>query len=256
MGKGLVGCRGQWGVARDEILQCTTMHWALKRIYKCTKLCGGINHELHTVYSDAKEDQMQLLALNGLRTLVNAETNSFTYTGRPTLDLFDGHFFGAMEWLMFFSRAPSALMVFQWFCQRWTITIKCFLTSRPSTSMVFRWFSDFLGRWLTMVLKFQGYKKCVNSTRDKMCFRNAGERITALNSFRRAESYERGTDRDLIFLEIGTKSNRNPGRPKQGPNNAHLVEYSNMGPRFLQIETHQWAVGNDNQWNLQKQYNT
>ena len=170
--------------------------------------------------------------------------------------LFDGHFFGAMEWLMFFSRAPSALMVFQWFCQRWTITIKCFLTSRPSTSMVFRWFSDFLGRWLTMVLKFQGYKKCVNSTRDKMCFRNAGERITALNSFRRAESYERGTDRDLIFLEIGTKSNRNPGRPKQGPNNAHLVEYSNMGPRFLQIETHQWAVGNDNQWNLQKQYNT
>ena len=172
------------------------------------------------------------------------------------LDLFDGHFFGAMEWLMFFSRAPSALMVFQWFCQRWTITIKCFLTSRPSTSMVFRWFSDFLGRWLTMVLKFQGYKKCVNSTRDKMCFRNAGERITALNSFRRAESYERGTDRDLIFLEIGTKSNRNPGRPKQGPNNAHLVEYSNMGPRFLQIETHQWAVGNDNQWNLQKQYNT
>ena len=60
-----------------------------------------------------------------------------------------------------------------------------------------------------MVLKFQGYKKCVNSTRDKMCFRNAGERITALNSFRRAESYERGTDRDLIFLEIGTKSNRN-----------------------------------------------
>ena len=34
------------------------------------------------------------------------------------LDLFDGHFFGAMEWLMFFSRAPSALMVFQWFCQR------------------------------------------------------------------------------------------------------------------------------------------
>ena len=93
--------------------------------------------------------------------------------------------------------------------------------------MVFRWFSDFLGRWLTMVLKFQGYKKCVNSTRDKMCFRNAGERITALNSFRRAESYERGTDRDLIFLEIGTKSNRNPGRPKQGPNNAHLVEYSN-----------------------------
>lgn len=59
-----------------------------------------------------------------------------------------------------------------------------------------------------MVLKFQGYKKCVNSTRDKMCFRNAGERITALNSFRRAESYERGTDRDLIFLEIGTKSNR------------------------------------------------
>ena len=84
-----------------------------------------------------------------------------------------------------------------------------------------------------MVLKFQGYKKCVNSTRDKMCFRNAGERITALNSFRRAESYERGTDRDLIFLEIGTKSNRNPGRPKQGPNNAHLVEYSNMGPRFL-----------------------
>ena len=172
------------------------------------------------------------------------------------IDLFDGHFFGAMEWLMFFSRAPSALMVFQWFCQRWTITIKCFLTSRPSTSMVFRWFSDFLGRWLTMVLKFQGYKKCVNSTRDKMCFRNAGERITALNSFRRAESYERGTDRDLIFLEIGTKSNRNPGRPKQGPNNAHLVEYSNMGPRFLQIETHQWAVGNDNQWNLQKQYNT
>ena len=102
------------------------------------------------------------------------------------VDLFDGHFFGAMEWLMFFSRAPSALMVFQWFCQRWTITIKCFLTSRPSTSMVFRWFSDFLGRWLTMVLKFQGYKKCVNSTRDKMCFRNAGERITALNSFRRA----------------------------------------------------------------------
>lgn len=93
--------------------------------------------------------------------------------------------------------------------------------------MVFRWFSDFLGRWLTMVLKFQGYKKCVNSTRDKMCFRNAGERITALNSFRRAESYERGTDRDLIFLEIGTKSNRNPGIPKQGPNNAHLVEYSN-----------------------------
>ena len=170
--------------------------------------------------------------------------------------LFDGHFFGAMEWLMSFSRNPSASMVFQWFCQRWTITIKCFLTSRPSTSMVFRWFSDFLGRWLTMVLKFQGYKKCVNSTRDKMCFRNAGERITALNSFRRAESYERGTDRDLIFLEIGTKSNRNPGRPKQGPNNAHLVEYSNMGPRFLQIETHQWAVGNDNQWNLQKQYNT
>ena len=53
-----------------------------------------------------------------------------------------------------------------------------------------------------MVLKFQGYKKCVNSTRDKMCFRNAGERITALNSFRRAESYERGTDRDLIFLEF------------------------------------------------------
>ena len=94
--------------------------------------------------------------------------------------------------------------------------------------MVFRWFSDFLGRWLTMVLKFQGYKKCVNSTRDKMCFRNAGERITALNSFRRAESYERGTDRDLIFLEIGIKSNRNPGIPKQGPNNAHLVEYSNM----------------------------
>ena len=78
------------------------------------------------------------------------------------------------------------------------------MTSRPSTSMVFRWFSDFLGRWLTMVLKFQGYKKCLNSTRDKMCFRNAGERITALNSFRRAESYERGTDRDLIFLEIGT----------------------------------------------------
>ena len=178
------------------------------------------------------------------------------WTDLPAVDLFDGHFFGAMEWLMFFSRAPSALMVFQWFCQRWTITIKCFLTSRPSTSMVFRWFSDFLGRWLTMVLKFQGYKKCVNSTRDKMCFRNAGERITALNSFRRAESYERGTDRDLIFLEIGTKSNRNPGRPKQGPNNAHLVEYSNMGPRFLQIETHQWAVGNDNQWNLQKQYNT
>ena len=66
-----------------------------------------------------------------------------------------------------------------------------------------------------MVLKFQGYKKCVNSTRDKMCFRNAGERITALNSFRRAESYERGTDRDLIFLEIGTKSNRNPGIPKR-----------------------------------------
>ena len=63
--------------------------------------------------------------------------------------------------------------------------------------MVFRWFSDFLGRWLTMVLKFQGYKKCVNSTRDKMCFRNAGERITALNSFRRAESYERGTDRAM-----------------------------------------------------------
>ena len=23
---GLVGCRGQWGVARDEILHCTTMH--------------------------------------------------------------------------------------------------------------------------------------------------------------------------------------------------------------------------------------
>ena len=106
------------------------------------------------------------------------------------------------------------------------------MTSRPSTSMVFRWFSDFLGRWLTMVLKFQGYKKCVNSTRDKMCFRNAGERITALNSFRRAESYERGTDRDLIFLEIGIQSKRNPGRPKQRPNNAHLVEYSNMGPRF------------------------
>ena len=36
----------------------------------------------------------------------------------PGVDLFDGHFFGAMEWLMFFSRAPSALMVFQWFCQR------------------------------------------------------------------------------------------------------------------------------------------
>ena len=34
------------------------------------------------------------------------------------VDLFDGHFFRAMEWLMFFSRAPSASMVFQWFCQR------------------------------------------------------------------------------------------------------------------------------------------
>ena len=72
-----------------------------------------------------------------------------------------------------------------------------------------------------------------------MCFRNAGERITALNSFRRAESYERGTDRDPIFLEIGTKSNRNSGSPKQGPNNAHLVEYLNMGTQVLiQIETH------------------
>ena len=109
--------------------------------------------------------------------------------------------------------------------------------------MVFRWFSDFLGRWLTMVLKFQGYKKCVNSTRDKMCFRNAGERITALNSFRRAESYERGTDRDLIFLEIGTKSNRNPGRPKQGPNNAHLVEYSNYNKL-------RWVIVTTNNFNF------
>ena len=57
-----------------------------------------------------------------------------------------------------------------------------------------------------MVLKFQGYKKCVNSTRDKMCFRNAGERITALNSFRRAESYERGTDRDLINQHFNARS--------------------------------------------------
>ena len=80
---------------------------------------------------------------------------------------------------MFFSRAPSALMVFQWFCQRWTITIKCFLTSRPLTSMVFWWFSDFLGRWLTMVWKLQSYKKCVNSTRKKMCFHNIGEKVTA-----------------------------------------------------------------------------
>ena len=98
-----------------------------------------------------------------------------------------------------------------------------------------------------MVLKFQGYKKCVNSTRDKMCFRNAGERITALNSFRRAESYERGTDRDLIFLEIGTKSNRNPGRPKQGPNNAHLVEYSNMGNCYHQ--QFQFSVENIDNFN-------
>ena len=111
---------------------------------------------------------------------------------RSRLDLSDGHFFGAMEWLMFFSRAPSASMVFQWFCQRWTITIKCFLTSRPLTSMVFRWFSDFLGRWLTMVWKLQSYKKCVNSTRDKMCFRNAGERITALNSFRSLRAMKEG----------------------------------------------------------------
>ena len=37
---------------------------------------------------------------------------------RLRLDLFDGHFFGAMEWLMFFSSAPSVSMVFQWFCQR------------------------------------------------------------------------------------------------------------------------------------------
>ena len=39
------------------------------------------------------------------------------------IDLFDGHFVRAMEWLMFFSRAPSASMVFQWFCQYWNITI-------------------------------------------------------------------------------------------------------------------------------------
>ena len=46
-------------------------------------------------------------------------------------------------------------------------------------------------------------------------------------------------NRDPIFLEIGTKSNRNSGSPKQGPNNAHLVEYLNMGTQVLiQIETH------------------
>ena len=34
------------------------------------------------------------------------------------VDLFDGDFFRAMEWLMFFSRGSSASMVFQWFYQR------------------------------------------------------------------------------------------------------------------------------------------
>ena len=90
-----------------------------------------------------------------------------------------------------------------------------------------------------MVWKLQSYKKCVNSTRDKMCFRNAGERITALNSFRSLRAMKEGPiNRDPIFLEIGTKSNRNSGSPKQGPNNAHLVEYLNMGTQVLiQMET-------------------
>ena len=57
-------------------------------------------------------------------------------------------------------------------------------------------------------------------------------------------------NRDPIFLEIGTKSNRNSGSPKQGPNNAHLVEYLNMGTLLIQIKTHRGAMRNDNQWNL------
>ena len=43
------------------------------------------------------------------------------------LDHNDGQFFRAMEWLMFFFRPPLPSMVFQWFCQSWTITIECFL---------------------------------------------------------------------------------------------------------------------------------
>ena len=39
--------------------------------------------------------------------------------------------------VMFFSKAPLSLMVFQWFYHPWTITIECFFTDQPLKSMVF-----------------------------------------------------------------------------------------------------------------------
>ena len=72
-GKGWVRCRGQWWVARDEILQCTTMHCAFKRDLQMHKITWPYQSRT----SAPVQDQMQLLALNGLTTLVNAETNSF-----------------------------------------------------------------------------------------------------------------------------------------------------------------------------------
>ena len=54
---------------------------------------------------------------------------------------------------MFFFRPPLTSMVFQWFWQRWTITIECFLRAQPLVSMVFRWFSKFWWQWSTMVLR-------------------------------------------------------------------------------------------------------
>ena len=91
-----------------------------------------------------------------------------------------------------------------------------------------------------MVWKLQSYKKCVNLTCDNKFFCNTGVRTSAPNSFGSLRAMKEGPiNRDPIFLEIGTKSNRNSGSPKQGPNNAHLVEYLNMGTQVLiQIETH------------------
>ena len=98
--------------------------------------------------------------------------------------------------------------------------------------MVFRWFLDFIGRWLTMVWKITSYKKCVNSTRDKACARNTGERITAPDSFRNLRAIKEGPTETQFFKKLVPS-------PKQGPKNAHLVEYLDMGTRvLLQIETH------------------
>jgi len=92
---------------------------------------------------------------NPLAKLLHGSTSSGSGSqGQIThVDHNDGQFFRAMEWLMFFFRPPLTSMVFQWFWQRWTITIECFLRAQPLVSMVFRWFSKFWGQWSTMVLR-------------------------------------------------------------------------------------------------------